>query len=110
MSKKFRDYKSVEVSCLLNAMAANSSEEVLTLKTQGLSDEERLRDRERGRNNRQRSSAVEREREKERAWEKRCRSTEVQREREQETQLLKQGKPSFIAWQKPIEIRLENEN
>ena len=97
MSKKFSDYKSVEVSCLLkediflvlfNAMPANISEEVLTSKTQGLSDEERLRDRERRRNNRQRSSAVEREREKERAWEKRCRSTEVQREREQETQLI----------------------
>ena len=75
---------------LFNAMSANISEEVLTSKTQGLSDEERLRDRERAKNNRQRRSAVEREREKERAWEKRCRSTEVQREREQETR-VKQG-------------------
>ena len=31
---------------LFNAMSANISEEVLTSKTQGLSDEERLRDRE----------------------------------------------------------------
>ena len=76
---------------LFNAMSANISEEVLTSKTQGLSDEERLRDREpreQGTTDRQRSSAVEREREKERAWEKRCRSTEVEREREQETQLI----------------------
>ena len=78
---------------LFNAMSANISEEVLTSKTQGLSDEERLR--EGTRNNRQRS-AVEREREKERAWEKRCRSTEVQRKREQETR-LKQGKFYCVA-------------
>ena len=47
---------------LFNAMSANISEEVLTSKTQGLSDEKRLRGRERARDNRQ--SAVEREREK----------------------------------------------
>ena len=72
---------------LFNSMSANISEEVLTSKRQGLSEEERLRERERARNNRQRSSAVEREREKERAREKRCRSTEVQRERQEEMQL-----------------------
>ena len=42
---------------LFNAMSANISEEVLTSKRQGLSEEERLRERERARNNRQRSSA-----------------------------------------------------
>ena len=73
---------------LFNAMSANISEEVLTSKRQGLSEEERLEERERARNNRRRSSAVEREREKEREQEKRCRSTEVQQEREQETQLI----------------------
>ena len=72
---------------LFNAMSANS-EEVLTSKRQGFSEEERLRERVRAKNNSQRSSAAEREREKERAQEKRCRSTEVQREREQETQLI----------------------
>ena len=73
---------------LFNAMSANISEEVSTSKRQGLNEEERLGERERARNNRQRSSAVEREREKGREREKRCRSTEVQREREQETQLI----------------------
>ena len=70
-----------------NAISVNISEEVLTSKRQGLSEEERLRERERARNNRQKSSAVERERENERAREKRCRSTEVQQERQEETQL-----------------------
>ena len=71
-------------------MSANISEEVLTSKRQGLSEEERLRERVRAKNNSQRStcSTAEREREKERAQEKRCRSTEVQREREEETQLI----------------------
>ena len=66
---------------LFNAMSANISEE------QGLSDEERLRDRE-PREQGTTDKEVVHLREKERAWEKRCRSTEVQREREQETQLI----------------------
>ena len=73
---------------LFNAMSANIREEILTSKRQGLSDEERLREREKVRNNRQKGSTVEWEREKERAREKRCRSTEVQLERQEETQLI----------------------
>ena len=60
-------------------MSTNVNKEVLTSKRQGLSEVERARERERARDNRQRSTVVQ-----ERAREKRCRSTGVQREREQE--------------------------
>ena len=75
---------------LFNAMSANISEEVLTSKTQGLSDEERLRDhepREQGTTDKEVVQLNGKEKRKE-PGKKRCRSTEVQREREQETQLI----------------------
>ena len=70
-------------------MSANISEEVSTSKRQGLNEEERLGERERARNNRQRSSAVEREREKERELGKRGVEVLKYSEKEkQETQLI----------------------